>query len=419
MPGSETRPAWAVRLRVEREERLWDIAEMARQLRHTAGNARLPDIETVSRMIKKWESGKHLPGERYQLLYSRALGIARTVLFETAPYQAQSVQEPVDVAGVADEIARMGAWAESSNVGEHTLAYHNDAVRRLARDYLQQPPLLILQRTATLAREVFRLLQNGHQRLDQTRELLITTAKICALMSWISGDLGQPAAAETHAGTAWGLAHQAGDPAAQALALSTRSKLAFWDGRLELAAQLARHGYDLSVNDTMKVFLACQEADAWQALGDIPRAREALRNAEAARENIDQPDSVGGVFSCGVARQCNYTAGVHLRAADPDGALRQTERGLDAYSHGEEWAYGTWGQIHIGMAMARIAKQQLDGAASALRPVLGLPAEQRLSTLATRLSHLGRVLEGPRFQTSTEARTLRSEIREYRAITAS
>ncbi len=37
-------------------------------------------------------------------------------------------------------------------------------------------------------------------------------------------------------------------------------------------------------------------------------------------------------------------------------ALRQAERGLDAYSQVEEWAYGTWGQIHIGMALAHIAK---------------------------------------------------------------
>ncbi|WP_433347651.1 hypothetical protein ACQP25_30830 [Microtetraspora malaysiensis] len=419
MPESETQPAWAERLRSEREERLWDIPEMARQLRQVAAGAPLPDVDNLSRMIKKWESGKHLPGERYQLLYSRAFGVGRTALFETAPERARPEPELLDVVGVADEIARMGAWAESSNVGEHTLAYHRDAVRRLARDYLQQPPLPILHRTATLTREVFRLLQSGRQRLDQTRELLITAAKLCALMSWISGDLGQPAVAEAHAGTAWTLAQQTSEPTAQALALSTKSKVAFWDGRLRQAAEFAQQGYTLSVNDTMKVFLACQEADAWQALGNIPKARDALRNAEAAREIIDRSDTVGGVFGCGIARQSNYAAGVHLRAANPDEALRQAERGLNAYDQGEEWAYGTWGQIHIEMALAHIAKQEIDGAAAALRPVLALPPEQRLSTLATRLIQLGRVLDGSRFRGSAEARTLRSEIREYRAIAAS
>ncbi|MEV4170139.1 hypothetical protein [Nonomuraea sp. NPDC049709] len=118
----------------------------------------------------------------------------------------------------------------------------------------------------------------------------------------------------------------------------------------------------------MKVFLALQEADARQELGDIPRARQALRDAERARAAISRPDELGGLFSCGLARQCNYTMTVHLRAADVGKAVAAAELGLDAYRHGEERAYGTWAQIRICLAHAHLIARQLEAAQAALTP---------------------------------------------------
>ncbi|MEQ4720938.1 hypothetical protein [Nonomuraea sp. B19D2] len=289
-------PLWASRLRTEREARLWDIPDMARELRQLAPD--LPDIATLTRMIRKWETGQHLPGTRYQLLYARALGTSRDRLFSQTPSQQLAKHSTMMSAG---EIARFGAWAEATDLGPATLDYYASTITRLANDYLCQPPAPLLHMAAELARDLFAQLQCGHQRLDQRRELYATAAKLCAFMAWSAGDLGRIREAEAHARTALILAGQADIPATRALALSAQSKTAFWDGDQRHAAILARQGFECSPSDTMKVFLALQEADAWQELGDIPRARQALRDAEGARAAIARPDEVGGLFSCGMA----------------------------------------------------------------------------------------------------------------------
>ncbi|MBB4938861.1 hypothetical protein FHR32_003166 [Streptosporangium album] len=86
-----------------------------------------PGLDNLVRMIKKWEAGRHLPGERYQLLYGRVFGISRDLLFGTRAQPVDSPPEPVS----ADEVTR----------------------------------------------SVFGLVQNGRQRLGQTRELYVVAAR--------------------------------------------------------------------------------------------------------------------------------------------------------------------------------------------------------------------------------------------------
>ncbi|MFG1705418.1 hypothetical protein ACFLIM_19690 [Nonomuraea sp. M3C6] len=314
----------------------------------------------------------------------------------------------------AGEVTRFGAWAEATDLGPATLDYYAGTVTRLAHDYLHQPPVPLLRTATELARDLFALLQGGHQRLDQRRELFATAAKLCAFMAWAAGDLGRLRDAEAHARTALILADQADIPATRALVLCAQSKTAFWDRHHRRAAAFARQGFECSPNDTIKVFLALQEADAWQELGDVPRARQALRDAEHARAAITQPDELGGLFSCGIARQCNYTMTVHLRAADVGKAIAAAQLGLDTYRQGEEQAYGTWAQIHIGLAHAHLIARQLEAAQTALLPVLDEPAERRLAPVATRVLEIGKLLAQSRYGNDPFARSLREQIDTYR-----
>ncbi|MGW3347881.1 hypothetical protein ACWDA3_31690 [Nonomuraea rubra] len=404
-------PSCAVRLRTEREARLWDIPEMARELRHLAPD--LPDIATLARMIRRWEGGQHRPGTRYQLLYARAFGCSYERLFAPAS-SPEAETGPVTVMS-AGEVTRFGTWAEATGVGSATLEYYATSVSRLAHEYLHRPPAPLLSSAADLARDLFDLLQTGHQRLDQRRELYATAAKLCSFMAWAAGDLGQIGAAEAHARTALVLAEQADIPAARALALCVQSKTAFWDGRQRQAAMLARKGFECSPNDTMKVFLALQEADAYQELGNVPQALRAVRDAERARATITRRDDPGGLFSCGMARQGNYTMTVHLRAADVRSAMAAAEQALQAYREGEERAYGTWAQIHIGMAHGCLITRHLEAAHSHLAPVLAEPPERRLAPVVTRVLEIGRFLAQSRYRTDPLARDLRERIDHYRA----
>lgn len=67
-------PVWAIRLRAERRGKLWTQRDMAKHLADAADprtRARLPERESLIRMIKDWEAGRHQPKDPYRLLYCR------------------------------------------------------------------------------------------------------------------------------------------------------------------------------------------------------------------------------------------------------------------------------------------------------------------------------------------------------------
>lgn len=81
-------PAWAVRLRNERLRRDWSLTDMAKQLVEAADARRrphLPTRESLIRMIRSWEAGKHRPSEPYPQLFARAFGVAETDLCTDKP----------------------------------------------------------------------------------------------------------------------------------------------------------------------------------------------------------------------------------------------------------------------------------------------------------------------------------------------
>ncbi|MEQ4720937.1 hypothetical protein [Nonomuraea sp. B19D2] len=96
-------------------------------------------------------------------------------------------------------------------------------------------------------------------------------------------------------------------------------------------------------------------------------------------------------------------------------AVAAAELGLDAYRQGEEQAYGTWAQIHIGLAHAHLIAQQLDAALAALTPVLEEPAERRLAPVVTRVLEIGSLLAQSRYRGDPLARSLREQIDNYRS----
>ena len=64
-------------LREWRRSRGWDVPEMERRLRRAARETgvSIADDQGLKRMIYAWERDSHKLTERYQLLYSEALGV--------------------------------------------------------------------------------------------------------------------------------------------------------------------------------------------------------------------------------------------------------------------------------------------------------------------------------------------------------
>lgn len=285
------------------------------------------------------------------------------------------------VALASEEAAAWAQWAESSNVGDIAFEQLLADTQTLAARYLCEKPAAVFRDTRALRNRVFALLE-GHQHPRQAADLYMVAGYLCALLAWMSSDLGQPRRADTQGRTAWLCAELAGHDTLRAWVLSTRSKVAFWDGRLKDAITFARRGADLAPHGTAGVLLACQEADAWSRLGATEEARAALGRAAQAQETVRGRDDVDGLFSCGDFRRVNYATAAQLRIGAPHVALRE---GTGALADPAPHAYGTAAQLHITVAAAHLALGEPEGAAEVLGPVLALPPEQRLAPIANRL----------------------------------
>jgi tetratricopeptide (TPR) repeat protein len=304
-------------------------------------------------------------------------------------------------------------------VGNATIEYLAAATRRIATDYLSKPPAPVLAEAIEHYRRVAELLRSGKQPLRQARELHVIAGQLLAFLSWASSDLQQPRAAEAYASTGWIMAEQADHDTLRAMVLIAQSKNAFWDGRHREAADLAARGQRYTRATEANVLLACQEGDAWQALGDLERARDAQQRARESLEMATGPGEIGGLWACGRARQANYAIGVSLRIGDTAAALACADEAQAAYASGEQWAYGTWAQVCIGAGIAHMMAGDLDLAVREFQPVLELPPDRRLSTLVSRFSDVDRRLAQGRFARSREAMTLRDQISDYHATTIS
>ncbi|GGL41198.1 hypothetical protein [Planomonospora parontospora] len=313
------------------------------------------------------------------------------------------------VRAAASESAVWAAWAETTNVGDFALEQLLADTRTLATAYLSEDPLTVFTQARRLRDQVFALLE-GHQYPRQATELYAAAGYLCALLAWISSDLGQMQGADTQGRTAWLCAELAGNNELRAWVLSTRSKIAMWDGRLREAITYARRGATYNPQGSVGVMLASQEADAWSLLGAAEEARTAVLRAADARDHAVGTDEVGGIFACPEFRRANYASAVLLRIGSPDEALREAEA---AFARREPRAYGTAAQVRIVQAAAHLTLRQPDGAAEVLRSVFALPPQQRLEPVTRRVQELGAALARSAMADSTPAVGLQAAIQEW------
>ena len=93
--------------------------------------------------------------------------------------------------------------------------------------------------------------------------------------------------------------------------------LRFWNGNPQRAADLAQHGQRYAASGSVGVRLASLEARALAVAGDAQGAVAALVTAEQARDAMQGPDVMPGVFSFPTAKQLTYAGTTHLAIGGP------------------------------------------------------------------------------------------------------
>jgi hypothetical protein len=298
-------------------------------------------------------------------------------------------------------------WVESTNVNDGFLAYFDRTIEEIAKEHTYRPPVVLLAKVQQLHGMIQTLLRSGKQRYRQTRELLRLEADLLAHMCQLLGDIHHDDAALAYAAASVGLADEAGS--SSAAAFSAQSQIARWRGQYIVAADLAARGLASDPSPDLRTLLAYQEADAAASGQMASRAYAALEKAESADDNT----TFYSVWSCPPARRALFRMAVPLNLGDPHEALRIAVVAEPIWQQERTQAFGSWAHFRISVAKAHVMVGSVDSAVKQVAPVLDLPGEYRISTLAGHFSTLDGLLADQRFTKSAEVASLRDLLRDF------
>ncbi|WP_326826616.1 hypothetical protein [Streptosporangium sp. NBC_01756] len=283
-------PAWALRLRAARRGKLWTQRDMARQLAEAADphtRARLPERDSLIRMIKDWEAGKHQPKDPYRLLYCRVFGTAEAELFSEEPESTAPGSPHFAEEIEALELARR---VSASDVGTETLDRLELAVDDLAMAYQGTPPAELLERVRRHLSYVSYLV-DAKKTFAEHRRLLTAGGWLSLLASTCHIDLRQFEAAGTWLRTTAQLAKHAEHPEIAAWCLETKAWQAVTTGDYRRALTLTQGAQAIAPRTSSAYIQAtAQEGRIWARLGSGPETRDALSRVARLVSPLSMPD---------------------------------------------------------------------------------------------------------------------------------
>ena len=184
------------------------------------------------------------------------------------------------------------------------------------------------------------------------------------------------------------------------------------------ALRWAQDGLRYADGGTARVRLLCGVAQSAANLGDSSEARRALADAESARDLVHDADRVGGLFTFSEAKQAYYSGSALIwldERQDAEEALAEAERAIRLWetSGPEDRSLDDEALAHVYAATANLQLRELEAAASALEPILGLPEDRRISWIRKRLDRVAGILSQAPFATEPLAVETRERIAEY------
>jgi tetratricopeptide (TPR) repeat protein len=463
--------AW---LRQQREDRGWTKTETARRLAQAAREAddtAIPELIGMLHNIHRWEREGGV-SERYRLYYCRAFGVHPSqfgprgdgdpvdpilpglpvaATSADAPAVLVPAQRPVvpDLAGqhlpISAAVAYRGVQQpglgrftaerevlmaahegsdhaeeyEQHGIGEATAEQLRADVIRLSRLSDTGSPLPAFLDMRRVRDRVYRLLDRRLWPREQT-DLHFLLGCLNGLMGITANRLGYPDAAEELIRAGYASAAAIDHRPLQAQLRQQLSSVLYLRGRISESDELAVTGLEYLSQGPEAAHLYLNHARAAATLGDTDAARQAVSRAHEAREHdySDELLDIGGEFAVSLATH-HALAGAALaetEGAEQDAAA-ELERSVRLYDQGpgpgEQHWFGGKPLAGIDLAVVRLRSGALDAAATALEPVLALPAEQRISDLASRLALVRRELTAPVFRGSPHARDLGNQIEEF------
>jgi hypothetical protein len=309
---------------------------------------------------------------------------------------------------------------ERGQLGDETVGFLQDEVRRIAEQYPRVPLPGIFNDLASAQDEVFRHIEGGRSKPSQLRQLHIMATLLSWFMAKASHDMGDTHAAMMQARASGVCAQHAEHPGLIALTDGLKSLITYWSGNADDALHYARKGAaeHPDLRGTVSVWLLSLEARAAALLGDAETVRSANERAERLRERVvpDDLDQLGGLLTFPPEKQLYYTVESHVLLGDGDArTTAQAEQAAAAFSdpNAPHWAFGDQAGAHCNLALIRLHGDDLDGTAEAIRPVLDLPPSQRNRGIVVSAQRVQTALTHEPVRTALLVRDLREEIALY------
>ncbi|OIJ86416.1 hypothetical protein [Streptomyces colonosanans] len=302
------------------------------------------------------------------------------------------------VMAAANESARFAARAESSNVGPHTMEQLEADIRRIVTTYPNRPVGPLFSEVRALRDRAFEFLE-GRQPPQYTRDLYVAAGVLCGVLANASFDLGRYDAAETQARTAFMCGELAGHNGLRAWVRGLQALIAYWDGRPHDAVRLSEAGGNFTPEyGTAHIRLASIKARAYGQLQQASDAIAALNSADNMRNGMIAGDDLpGGMMAFPEEKQLFYASSTHLWLGG-DQHLSDAEARADEAvcmfeaAPPESRRLGEMSLARMDLAMARMNRGDLDGAALQVYDVLGVNARRRTESVRKRLGQFGRHL---------------------------
>ncbi|MEV0963706.1 hypothetical protein AB0J25_14120 [Streptomyces sp. NPDC049910] len=302
------------------------------------------------------------------------------------------------VLAAANESAQFAAKAESSNVGPHTLEQLEADIRRILHSYPSRPIGPLFREVRSLRDRAFELLE-GRQPPRYTRDLYVGAGVLCGVLANASFDLGRYDAAETQARTAFLLGELAGHNGLRSWVRGLQALIAYWDGRPADAVRLADSGTVFTPEcGTAQIRLESIKARAYGQLNRGNEALAALQAADRLREGLAADDDVpGGMMAFPVEKQLFYASSTHLWLACAQhlsDAEARADQAVEMFQAAppEQQRLGEMSLARMDLAMARLGRGDIDGAATQVHAVLAVSARRRTESVDRRVGHFSRQL---------------------------
>lgn len=325
MGAMSTRPAWADRLRREREARGWSQARAVANLQAVYARStgtEPPSAESLVRQWKEWESGRVTP-RTWAPHIATIFGTVTADLFPPATQAGETSLLLEAGMDTAELIARL----QRSSITDATVTAVEVTVERLCTEYRYRETRELRAEGLTWLGRIIRLFD---ERLSftQHRDLLSLAGRLALLVGCVEYDAGQHVAAEATRRYALDLANEVDDHHVGGWAYEMSAWFALTSGDLHRVVAAAEHGIEVAGARGVSAQLAAQAAKAWARLGNAHQVELSLERGRAVLEALPMPSNPDDHFVVDPAKQTYYEMDVHRNVGNDDRAVLYAEEVL-------------------------------------------------------------------------------------------